>query len=149
MILIDYMYHCLHLMVLLVLLNHIYCHVEVNIQYITCKETKQAILHHLLLQIQEEFLVFQYIIIHLQVQTVREYSIELAHLKVNKDKAVQVLHCFSILINFYWNKFCDIFVFTHDAAVYFFWISCLVYFKCLVERILSDVIIYFLANSVA
>ena len=89
-------------MVLLVLLNHIYCHVEVNIQYITCKETKQAILHHLLLQIQEEFLVFQYIInMHLQVQTVREYSIELAHLKANKDKAVQVLHCFSILIYFY------------------------------------------------
>ena len=66
--------------------------------YITYKETKQAILHHLLLQIQEEFLVFQCIIIHLQVQTVKEYSIELAHLKANKDKAVQVLHCFSILI---------------------------------------------------
>ena len=101
MILIDYMYHCLHLMVFLVLLNHIYGHLEMNIQYITCKETEQAILHHLLLQIQEEFLVFQYIIIHLQVQTVREYSIELAHLKANKDKAVQVLHCFSVLIYFY------------------------------------------------
>ena len=101
MILTDYMFHCLHLMIFLVLLNHIYGHVEVNIQLTTCKETKQAILHHLQLQIQEEFLVFQCIIIHLQVQTVKEYSIELAHLKANKDKAVQVLHCFSVLIYFY------------------------------------------------